>query len=285
MPVPTPRSQINHQIPYLPISEKGKNQQTLNMKEEQTSLVKLVPHGETSVARAALCSPQKMQKGSSYICKDRKREVVISQQREPKQQKKSKYQARIEDRMHTEKQAIPVSLVQRGRRDIDEPVKNTASVDLEAKFSTQKFPSTGAVVERLQPEPVHYEEHLLDEGNNRQKENAINEMHKPKSILNMSRSLDANKGAGVVMFKSNLEPSPVNQGPWTDRPLLGYIWIAGLLETDFSVAEKSEQYFSELNEFRRVNKEECIHARYFDSQALNISSEEEDKEISLEPHE
>ncbi|XP_069097365.1 migration and invasion-inhibitory protein isoform X2 [Pleurodeles waltl] len=285
MPVPTSRSQINHQISYLPVSENVKNQQTLSMEVEQTSLVKLVPHGETAVARAALCSPRKMQKDScSYICKDRSGDFVVSQQRVPEQHKICKYQALAEECMPPERQAIPVSRVQRGSREMDVPIENTASVALGLKSTTQKCPSAGAVVERLHPDPMHYADRLLDEGNNRQKEQAIKEMHKPKSILNMSRSLDAKKGAGRVMFQSNFEPSPLRPGPWTDRPLLGYDWIAGLLETDFSVAEKSEQYFSELNEFRRVNQEECIHARYLDQQALDISSEDEDREMSLEPH-
>lgn len=38
--------------------------------------------------------------------------------------------------------------------------------------------------------------------------------------------------------------------------LLGF---PGLLETDSSVSEKSEQYFAELQEFRLVNKEACVY--------------------------
>ncbi|XP_060766603.1 migration and invasion-inhibitory protein isoform X2 [Neoarius graeffei] len=44
------------------------------------------------------------------------------------------------------------------------------------------------------------------------------------------------------------------------QPLLGYDWIAGLLDAESSLTERSEQFFSELRTFRQVNKEECVHS-------------------------
>ncbi|XP_061074595.1 migration and invasion-inhibitory protein isoform X2 [Conger conger] len=46
------------------------------------------------------------------------------------------------------------------------------------------------------------------------------------------------------------------------RPLLGYDWIAGLLDLDAetSLTERSEPFFTELRNFRQVNREECVHS-------------------------
>ncbi|KAK1799630.1 hypothetical protein P4O66_006091, partial [Electrophorus voltai] len=44
------------------------------------------------------------------------------------------------------------------------------------------------------------------------------------------------------------------------QPLLGYDWIAGLLDAESSLTERSEQFFSELRSFRQVNKDECVHS-------------------------
>lgn len=43
------------------------------------------------------------------------------------------------------------------------------------------------------------------------------------------------------------------------QPLLGYDWIAGLLDAESSLADRSEQFFSELRSFRQVNRNECVH--------------------------
>ncbi|XP_076861814.1 migration and invasion inhibitory protein isoform X2 [Brachyhypopomus gauderio] len=44
------------------------------------------------------------------------------------------------------------------------------------------------------------------------------------------------------------------------QPLLGYDWIAGLLDAESSLTERSEQFFRDLRSFRQVNKDECIHS-------------------------
>ncbi|KAM9443961.1 migration and invasion inhibitory protein [Clarias gariepinus] len=43
------------------------------------------------------------------------------------------------------------------------------------------------------------------------------------------------------------------------QPLLGYDWIAGLLDAESSLTVRSEHFFNELRTFRQVNKEECVH--------------------------
>ena len=41
------------------------------------------------------------------------------------------------------------------------------------------------------------------------------------------------------------------------NPLLGYDWIAGLMEADCQLEDKDDGYFEELREYRRVNHSEC----------------------------
>ncbi|XP_074074517.1 migration and invasion-inhibitory protein isoform X2 [Macrotis lagotis] len=58
---------------------------------------------------------------------------------------------------------------------------------------------------------------------------------------------------------------------WRMKPYLGYDVIAGLLDTDSPITRKSENYFSELQDFRKANKEECI-SRYPELDPLDLSS-------------
>ena len=44
----------------------------------------------------------------------------------------------------------------------------------------------------------------------------------------------------------------------TDHPLLGYDWIAGILDNGPVLSDKSEDYFEAIKHFRRDNREECI---------------------------
>lgn len=42
------------------------------------------------------------------------------------------------------------------------------------------------------------------------------------------------------------------------RSLLGYDWIAGMLDNTSFLSERPDDYFDDLKEFRRVNKDECF---------------------------
>ncbi|XP_024860107.1 migration and invasion-inhibitory protein isoform X2 [Kryptolebias marmoratus] len=43
------------------------------------------------------------------------------------------------------------------------------------------------------------------------------------------------------------------------QPLLGYDWIAGVLDTEDSLVERSDDFFDDLRVFRTLNKDECSH--------------------------
>lgn len=42
------------------------------------------------------------------------------------------------------------------------------------------------------------------------------------------------------------------------RSLLGYDWIAGLLDNTSYLSERPDDFFDDLKEFRRVNKKDCF---------------------------
>ncbi|XP_072101118.1 migration and invasion-inhibitory protein isoform X6 [Mobula birostris] len=67
------------------------------------------------------------------------------------------------------------------------------------------------------------------------------------------------KDVGHVTFQSPEEESSLSTEVRSVQPLLGYDWIAGLIDVDSPLSEQSEEYFLELQNFRRVNKEECVH--------------------------
>uniref|UniRef100_A0A8D0CC61 Migration and invasion inhibitory protein n=1 Tax=Salvator merianae TaxID=96440 RepID=A0A8D0CC61_SALMN len=94
-------------------------------------------------------------------------------------------------------------------------------------------------------------------------------LNTPKSILLTPQGKEANekhkKEAAHVTFNSEPEEYTLSADDWSIRPFLGYDWIAGLLDMDSSLSEKSEQYFSELQDFRRVNREDCIDEQDLES--------------------
>nr|XP_033778663.1 migration and invasion-inhibitory protein [Geotrypetes seraphini]XP_033778664.1 migration and invasion-inhibitory protein [Geotrypetes seraphini] len=90
------------------------------------------------------------------------------------------------------------------------------------------------------------------------------------------------KEAGCAAFMSSSKEGLVPPDSLSVRPLLGYDWIAGLLDMDSSLWEKSEQYFSDLHEFRQINQDECVQ-ELLESEKLDISADEH-KEDSLSSH-
>ncbi|XP_065552336.1 migration and invasion-inhibitory protein-like isoform X1 [Lathamus discolor] len=90
-----------------------------------------------------------------------------------------------------------------------------------------------------------------------------------ESVLLTSQSQESKKEAGHITFEPDAEEYTLPVSTWSVRPFLGYDWIAGLLDTSPSAAEKSDQYFAELHEFRQVNREECVHEQRPEPRALD----------------
>ncbi|NXS75055.1 MIIP protein, partial [Pandion haliaetus] len=106
----------------------------------------------------------------------------------------------------------------------------------------------------------------------------------PKSILLTSRSKELKKEAGHVTFQSVPEEYTIPVSSWSVRPFLGYDWIAGLLDTNSSVAEESDQYFAELHEFRQANREACVHEQHLEPEALDDIVPEQEPDLITSSH-
>ncbi|NXI90405.1 MIIP protein, partial [Psophia crepitans] len=106
----------------------------------------------------------------------------------------------------------------------------------------------------------------------------------PKSILLTSQSEELKVNAGHVTSYSDPEEYTIPASSWSARPFLGYDWIAGLLDTNSSIAEKSDQYFAELHEFRKANKEACIHEQHREPRALDYVVPEQEPDLVTSSH-
>ncbi|XP_033642324.1 uncharacterized protein LOC117302475 [Asterias rubens] len=107
---------------------------------------------------------------------------------------------------------------------------------------------------------------LLADGNDRQQTRSL-VAARPKSILT-TPGAKMNKSRNRVSFRGSPNAS-ILFGPDTDianetlsnrtKPLLGYDWIAGLLDSDSPTNKQSEDFFEEMRQFRQANREECVH--------------------------
>ncbi|NXG45285.1 MIIP protein, partial [Psilopogon haemacephalus] len=105
-----------------------------------------------------------------------------------------------------------------------------------------------------------------------------------KSILMTSQSKELKKEAVRVTFQPDPEEYTIPMSSWSMRPFLGYDWIAGLLDTNFSAAEKSDQYFAELQEFRQANKDMCINEQHTEPKALDDLIHEQELDLITSSH-
>lgn len=70
------------------------------------------------------------------------------------------------------------------------------------------------------------------------------------------------------MFQSassvRFDTSGDTQQSLPDQRLLGYDWIAALLDNDSALIDQSESFFNELREFRKSYKDECSNRFYME---------------------
>lgn len=103
------------------------------------------------------------------------------------------------------------------------------------------------------------------------------------------------KSAPLTQHKAQIEVDSATSlfpGPEDDstserrriRPLLGYDWIAGLVDAESSLTERPEHFFSDLQNFRQVNGDECIHSSISGPPLADLASSTlEDKEPQEPP--
>ncbi|XP_072888072.1 uncharacterized protein miip isoform X1 [Hemitrygon akajei] len=138
---------------------------------------------------------------------------------------------------------------------------------------------------RSKLDPPLYVDQLLDVGNDRHSKHFIRNTQKPKSILLEPHNKIVKKDVGHVTFQSPDKESSLSTEVQSVQPLLGYDWIAGLIDVDSPLSEQSEEYFLELQNFRRVNKEECVHQDCIEEEELNDKvTDREDLSIISQIH-
>ncbi|XP_059185075.1 migration and invasion-inhibitory protein isoform X2 [Centropristis striata] len=67
-----------------------------------------------------------------------------------------------------------------------------------------------------------------------------------------------------IQSRVTFQSDECEETPASDRhhlpPLLGYDWIAGVLDAEDSLIERSDEFFNDLRTFRSLNKDECVHS-------------------------
>lgn len=119
-----------------------------------------------------------------------------------------------------------------------------------------------------------FQEKLFDDGNSRKLGKLITEATvKPKSILNSTsyyRPNSSSKNTSRVHFNSS-KVNTTQDVP--DQRLLGYDWIAALLDNDSHLVNQSESFFDDLRDFRKAHKDECSNQFYMQGPHTLVDSE------------
>lgn len=112
--------------------------------------------------------------------------------------------------------------------------------------------------------PEQYYCRLQESGNNKRAARLIQESYKPKSILQTTGPKSLKKSLSKVSFLTSQDSLGSDIDPEGTRHLLGYDWIAALLDNDRGATNHPESYFDELRECRRLNRDECVNRFYME---------------------
>ncbi|XP_062571610.1 uncharacterized protein LOC134233640 isoform X2 [Saccostrea cucullata] len=113
-------------------------------------------------------------------------------------------------------------------------------------------------------DPEQYYDRLQEAGNDKRAARLIQESAKPKSILQTTGPKSLKKSLSRVSFLTSQDSLGSDIDPQGTRHLLGYDWIAALLDNDRGTTSLPEGYFDELREFRRLNRDECVNKFYME---------------------
>ncbi|XP_038125313.1 migration and invasion-inhibitory protein isoform X1 [Cyprinodon tularosa] len=105
-------------------------------------------------------------------------------------------------------------------------------------------------------------------------------------VMHSKVQKDVRQGDGVQ--SGEFENQPVSDRRHV-QPLLGYDWIAGVLDAEDSLLERSDEFFEDLRTFRSINKDECVHpgpVESFEESRLfpPLLRDEDDKEANTDTH-
>ncbi|XP_068514882.1 migration and invasion-inhibitory protein isoform X2 [Anas acuta] len=253
----------------LPKREKENQVDAVSTQHDPATLVSVEPRAYA--ARAALCSSLKCSSNDRAVQQQMKVQELVS------------LDSSFPDK---EKNVMPVSTITACGRETcrvdryghdQESAENKTLLLGHGENKNQSALPHG-LNEKKQPKA-----HLDLPLNNKQSEETSKGPITPKSVLLTSQSKEW-KEAAHVTFQSEPEEYALPVSSWSVRPFLGYDWIAGLLDTDSSVAEKSDQYFAELHEFRQANKEACIHEQPLEPKALDCIIPEQEQDLITSSH-
>ncbi|XP_068514879.1 migration and invasion-inhibitory protein isoform X1 [Anas acuta] len=254
----------------LPKREKENQVDAVSTQHDPATLVSVEPRAYA--ARAALCSSLKCSSNDRAVQQQMKVQELVS------------LDSSFPDK---EKNVMPVSTITACGRETcrvdryghdQESAENKTLLLGHGENKNQSALPHG-LNEKKQPKA-----HLDLPLNNKQSEETSKGPITPKSVLLTSQSKEWKKEAAHVTFQSEPEEYALPVSSWSVRPFLGYDWIAGLLDTDSSVAEKSDQYFAELHEFRQANKEACIHEQPLEPKALDCIIPEQEQDLITSSH-
>ncbi|KAL0978682.1 hypothetical protein UPYG_G00173850 [Umbra pygmaea] len=156
--------------------------------------------------------------------------------------------------------------------------------------------STPSLYTRSNVKPSHSVEHttvyagLQDQGNSHPASVVRSiEARRPNTRPDLSSQEDESRVVGKVTFQSSGQEQMLASDRQRMRPLLGYDWIAGIVDAESSLTERSEQFFTELHTFRQVNRDECVHSKQAgiseeDVSPLPLSIEMEDSRHTMDTH-
>ncbi|XP_015737853.1 migration and invasion-inhibitory protein [Coturnix japonica] len=247
----------------VPLPKRGKENQVdrVSTKHDPATLTSVEPRACT--ARAALCSTLKHSSSDRGVQQQTKMQESVLQSSFPDK----------------EKNLIPVSAVITSNGEtcrVDGDSRAQGSVEEDSFFLGHGKNRRQTTLPHGPSENDELKSHLDPSANKVQSEETSKETTTPKSILLTSQSKELKNEAGPVTFQAEPEEYTVPVSSWSIRPFLGYDWIAGLLDTNSSVAEKSDQYFAELHEFRQANKEACISEQHMETEPLDYIITEQD---------
>uniref|UniRef100_A0A8V0Z1A3 Migration and invasion inhibitory protein n=1 Tax=Gallus gallus TaxID=9031 RepID=A0A8V0Z1A3_CHICK len=247
----------------VPLPKRGKENQVGRLSTQHSPATSVSVEPRACTARAALCSSLKHSSSDRGVQQQTKVQESVLQSSFPDK----------------EKNLIPVSAIitcDRETRRVDRDSHAQGSAEEDSFLLGHGKNRRQTTLPHGPSEKNEPKGHLNPSVNKVQSEETSKEATTPKSILLTSQSKELKKEAGHVTFQAEPEEYTVPVSSWSMRPFLGYDWIAGLLDTNCSVAEKSDQYFAELHEFRQANKEACISEQHLETEPLEYIIPEQD---------
>ncbi|XP_001640198.2 migration and invasion-inhibitory protein [Nematostella vectensis] len=135
--------------------------------------------------------------------------------------------------------------------------------------AVRKIDSMAAYSKTSSSTPKSFKDALRETGNDRRNRKDLGLDKTPSASILLTpanRAKKTPKKGLRVSFQTSFDKERDNiDDDLNRRSLLGYDWIAGILDNESYLAEKHDDFFDDLKEFRRVNKQDCFSQALPDS--------------------